>query len=179
MNHTEGRGFRRTESRATKNVGQWIFASQIPPGGLCLEATGQIYDLIWLQEGCAGEVQPDTEVCNVAKKLCHAHCPMLMECLARNMLIPARYGVLGGTTYKERQYVMRLAVEHGAAVRSRVRTAEEMIVDFMRLLAWLKAHPDVHAMALNRRRNERARIARGEKGDFPIRHIARLEWHVD
>ena len=168
--------FRHTREKRVDNDGLWMFASQLPPGGLCGDVDGRIYDLIWMMEGCAGEGQPDTEVCNVAKKLCLTHCTMLMPCLARNLLIPAMYGVLGGMTYKERQYVMRLAVEHRVVVRSRTSSAQEMLTRYIRLRTWLEAHPEVHDMALNRRRNERARSARGESGPFPVRHLAKLEW---
>ena len=155
---------------------QWIFTSSLPPGGLCEQAGADLYDLLWMQVGLDGDSYRDDRVSHAAKRLC-LHCPMLMGCLARNMIVPVTHGIVGGMTYKERQYAMRVAVEHHAVVAGRRQLGRtEMRKCFTRLRTWLEAHPEIHAIVANRRRNERSRLKRGLRGGQPVRRVARLEY---
>ncbi|MBT1170693.1 WhiB family transcriptional regulator [Bifidobacterium sp. SO4] len=136
----------------------------------------ELYDLLWMQIGPDGVECRDGQMSRAAKRVCR-YCPVLMECLARNMIVPVTHGIMGGMTYKERQYAMRVAVEHHVVERGRRRLElTEMRLCYLRLHAWLEAHPEIHAIVENRRRNERSRLSRGLTAGQPIRRMTRLEF---
>lgn len=153
---------------------QWIHTSAMPPEGLCSQADMELYDMLWMQIGLDGEVSRDDQLKAAAKRLC-MRCPLLVSCLARNLLVPMSHGIFGGMTFKERQYARHVVVIHQVITRRRRRDATELRRDFGRLSVWLEAHPEIHSMVRNRRHNERYRAAHGT-GPFPVRIVARLEY---
>ncbi|KAA8823378.1 WhiB family transcriptional regulator [Bifidobacterium reuteri] len=169
-------GFRPTGKPAGKPAratggDEWIHTSMLPPGGLCAQAQLDLYDMIWMELDAAGDSRPDQMLRGAAKRLC-AQCPMLMPCLARSLLRPVTHGILGGMTYKERQYAMRVVIVHDVLPG---RKAADLAQPYRRLLDWLDAHPEIHSIVRNRRRNERARkTGNGEPLGRP-RRLTRLE----
>ncbi|WP_190973726.1 WhiB family transcriptional regulator [Bifidobacterium tissieri] len=150
----------------------WIHTSMLPPDGLCSQAGVELYDMLWMQIGLDGEVARDDRLKLAAKRLC-LRCPMLMPCLARNMLVIVSHGVIGGMTYKERQYARHVAMAHQALTAQRKRTDTELTDAFIRLNDWLDEHPEIHDMVRNRRHNERYR---NTNSAYPIRVMSRLEY---
>lgn len=157
----------------TSSGTQWIHTSTLPPDGLCSQADVELYDMLWMQIGLDGDVGRDDNLKHAAKRLC-MRCPVLMSCLARSLLVPVSHGVIGGMTYKERQYARHVAVLHQVITRQRKRTDVEMRNGFERLSRWLEDHPEIHRMVYNRRHNEQSRLARGKAGSYPVRIVARL-----